>query len=96
MSSSERKPTFAPCGPDGRRPERIDELLAELSTYWHRRPHQRLGQIIDSFAKSLAHAEHVDNPAAAVREIEDDALIGMLRTEMPNTSLAARHYLGVR
>lgn len=36
MADTVRKkevPTFAPCGPEGRRAERIDELLDELSTY---------------------------------------------------------------
>jgi hypothetical protein len=53
MSGNE-VPTFAPCGPDGRRPERIDELLSELSIPWRQRPDLRLGQIVDNFAKSLA------------------------------------------
>ncbi|SHY07941.1 Uncharacterised protein [Mycobacteroides abscessus subsp. abscessus] len=74
------KPTFAPAPREGRRPERIDELLAELRTYWHLNPDLRLGQIIDIFAVSLARSCGHGHTDGAARNIEDDALIGMLRT----------------
>ncbi|OHU12792.1 hypothetical protein [Mycobacteroides chelonae] len=74
------KPTFAPAPPEGRRPERIDELLDELRTYWHLNPGLRLGQIIDIFAVSLARRCGYDHTHGAARNMEDDALIGMLRT----------------
>jgi uncharacterized protein YihD (DUF1040 family) len=90
---SKEVPTFAPCGPDGRRPERIDELLSELSIYWHQRPDLRLGQIVDNFAKSLASVLHLrgDNGVAA-RELEDDALLGMLTSGLPYPPAAANEY----
>lgn len=74
------KPTFAPAPPEGRRPERIDELLDELRTYWHHNPDLRLGQIIELFAVSLARSCGYTETTGAARDIEDDALIGMLRT----------------
>lgn len=74
------KPTFAPAPREGRRPERIDELLDELRTYWHLNPGLRLGQIIDLFAVSLARGCGYDHTDGAARNMEDDALIGMLRT----------------
>lgn len=60
MSSNQHLPTFAPCGPDGRRPERIDEVLTALAAYWHQYPDYRLGQIIDNFARSLAAQPELD------------------------------------
>lgn len=70
------KPTFAPAPPEGRRTERIDEPR----TYWHLNPDLRLGQIIDLFANSLARQCGYHHTEGAARNIEDDALIGMLRT----------------
>lgn len=88
------KPTFAPAPPEGRRPERIDELLDELRTYWHLNPGLRLGQIIYLFADSLARQCGYHHTEDAARNIEDDALIGMLRTSpLAHPNHAAYLYL---
>jgi hypothetical protein len=85
---------FAPCGPDGRRPERIPELLSELAAYWRQQPHLRLGQIVDNFANALAAALDLrGDTGVAARELEDDALLGMLRTGRRHPNLAAHAYL---
>ncbi|SKQ80956.1 hypothetical protein [Mycobacteroides abscessus] len=98
MSSRPPRPidsiAFAPCGPGGRRPERIDELLSELGTYWRQQPHLRLGQIVDNFAKALAaRLDLTENLDAAARELEDDALLGMLSTGQRHPHVAASEYL---
>lgn len=94
-SDSKRLPTFAPCGLEGRRPERIDELLSALAVYWRDHPQQRLGQILYNFATSLAEHYNLRDGfgGIAVREVEDEALLGMLNTGMPYPPLAARLYL---
>jgi hypothetical protein len=84
---------FAPCGRDGRRPERIPELLGELAAYWRQQSHLRLGQIVDNFANALAAALDLDgDTGVAARELEDDALLGMLRTGRRHPGLAAQAY----
>lgn len=98
MSSRRPRPAddivFAPCGPGGRRPERIDQLLSELGAYWRQQPHLRLGQIVDNFARELAaQLDFTENLDAAHRELEDDALLGMLRTGHGHPHVAAREYL---
>ncbi|SKS73285.1 Uncharacterised protein [Mycobacteroides abscessus subsp. bolletii] len=86
--------TFAPCGPGGRRPERIDELLGALSVYWYRNPQLRLGQIIDIFAIELAVQLKIQGDhRLAARNLEDEALLGMLKTGLPCPSAAAERYL---
>jgi len=63
---------FAPCGTDGRRPERIPELLSALAAYWRQEPHLRLGQIVDNFAKALAAALDLNGDTdLAARELEE-------------------------
>lgn len=85
---------FAPCGPDGRRPERIRELLGELAAYWRQEPHLRLGQIIDNFAEALAaELDLSGDKGVAARNLEDDALLGMLRTGRRHPTRAAHDYL---
>lgn len=87
-------PTFAPCGPGGRRPERINELLGALSVYWHRNPHLRLGQIIDIFAIQLAVQLKIQGDhRLAARNLEDEALLGMLATGLAHPPAAAERYL---
>lgn len=76
-----------------RRPERIDELLTELGKYWHGNPDLRLGQIVDNFADALARAYGYTHTEGAARQLEDDALIELLRTEQPWPNLAASRYL---
>lgn len=89
-------PTFAPCGPGGRRPERIDELLGALAVYWHQMPHLRLGQIIDIFAIELAvRLDHRSDHRIAARNLEDEALLGMLKTGLPCPTAAAQRYMQV-
>lgn len=86
--------TFAPCGPGGRRPERIDELLGALSVYWYQNPQLRLGQIIDIFAVELAvRLEIQGDRRLAARNLEDEALLGMLKTGLSCPSAAAERYL---
>jgi hypothetical protein len=81
---------FPPCAPGGRRPERIDELLSELADYWRLQPHLRLGQIIDNFARALGGALDLNgDTVVAARELEDDALLGMLRTGLQRSLFAA-------
>lgn len=85
---------FAPCGPGGRRPERIEQVLSELGVYWRQQPHLRLGQIVDNFAKALAvKLDLTGNLDAAARELEDDALLGMLSTGHRHPLDAACEYL---
>lgn len=85
---------FAPGGPGGRRPERIDQVLSELGAYWREQPHLRLGQIVDNFAKALAaKLDLTQNLDAATRELEDDALLGMLSTGHRHPHIAAAEYL---
>lgn len=94
-SLSKGKPvTFGPAGPDGRRPDRIDELLVELGEYWRRHPDLRLGQIVENFASALASATGADSTAVAYYSLEDDALLGMLKTSLSDPRVAARAYLG--
>ncbi|OBG21533.1 hypothetical protein A5768_25855 [Mycolicibacterium fortuitum] len=68
--------------------------MSELGAYWREQPHLRLGQIVDNFAKALAakldFTEHLD---AATRELEDDALLGMLSTGHRHPHIAAAEYL---
>lgn len=85
---------FAPCGPWGRWPERIEQVLSELGAYWRQQPHLRLGQIVDNFAKALAaKLDLTENMDAAARELEDDALLGMLITGQRHPQIAASEYL---
>lgn len=85
---------FAPCGPCGRRPERSEQVLSELGAYWRQQPHLRLGQIVDNFAKALAaKLDLTENMDAAARELEDDALLGMLMTGQRLPHIAASEYL---
>lgn len=98
MSSRPPRPAhniaFAPCGPWGRRPERIEQVLNELGAYWRQQPHLRLGQIVDNFAKALAaKLDLTANLDAAARELEDDALLGMLITGHRHPHIAASEYL---
>lgn len=85
---------FAPCGPWGRRPERIEQVLSELGAYWRQQPHLRLGQIVDNFARALAaKLALTENMDAAARDLEDDALLGMLITGQRHPHIAASEYL---
>lgn len=76
-----------------RRPERIEEVLTELGKYWRAAPDLRLGQILDGFADSLARARGYTATAGAARALEDDALLGMLHTDVPHPIGAAHRYL---
>ncbi|MBN3459679.1 hypothetical protein JNN96_37235 [Mycobacterium sp. DSM 3803] len=85
---------FAPTASGGRRPERIDEVLSELADYWRQQPHLRLGQILHNFAFSLAATLQLDcDDVDVARELEDDALLGMLRTGCRFPSAAAHEYV---
>ncbi|WP_131830839.1 hypothetical protein [Mycobacteroides abscessus] len=54
----------------------------------------RLGQIVDNFAKALAvKVDFTGNLDAAARELEDDALLGMLSTGHRHPHVAACEYL---
>lgn len=90
----ENKPvTFAPAGLDGRRPERIDELLVELGEYWRRHPDLRLGQIVENFGSALALETGSTETSGAYYALEDDALLGMFRTSLSDPRAAAREYM---
>lgn len=86
----------APFGPqpsDGHRPERIDELLAELGEYWRWVPDLQLAQIVHLFAEALHAARGGDAGPAATLSLDDDALLAMLRSGHRNPDVAAHEFL---
>lgn len=70
-----------------RDPDRIDEVLDKLETYWKEHPDLRLGQIVSNAnaeMRSRILAEHVDGPRYADDpfHLEDETLLGYF--EMKN------------
>lgn len=54
-----------------RDPDRIDEILAEVSGVWHALPDWRLGQLISNISRAC----HVEDPFF----LEDDKLLAFLK-----------------
>lgn len=71
-------------------PERIDATLEALREYWERNPHESLASIVDRHAGALNRELGIRRPA---RDLEDEALLAMLRAGTNSSSQAARAYV---
>lgn len=67
-------------GRQTRPPERIDQILGNLSAYWKRHPDLRLGQILGNFASGYGE-DSDDDRASDPYYYEDADLLARLRKE---------------